>query len=42
MATWKVVNRITGEVVHAYTSDDPAPEDCPRDGKRRVREGGMT
>lgn len=23
MPTWKVVNRITGEVVHAYGSDEP-------------------
>jgi len=25
MATWIVTNRITGEVVHAYTADEPYP-----------------
>ena len=25
MTTWKVTNRITGEVVHAYTADEPYP-----------------
>ena len=27
MTTWKVTNRITGEVVHAYTADEPYPFD---------------
>lgn len=27
MATWIVTNRITGEVVHAYTADEPYPFD---------------
>lgn len=25
MTTWKVTNRTTGEVVHAYTADEPYP-----------------
>lgn len=27
MTTWKVTNRATGEVVHAYTADEPYPFD---------------
>ena len=27
MTTWIVTNRITGEVVHAYTADEPYPWD---------------